>query len=377
MTVAYVNMPYTLITDATENGIHQGIAQWLANCNGPYPRTILKFAFVGAPAVLTTPLLPPGTPQLQGARWEGMAKRATVLAWAPADPSTPILASRGQFRNFKFSEFSVKSLVKEAAGFYFLSSVTSSNQDGRFYNVEFMGNWDYAIGLNGGTDANLNSEMMFDGLACSNDASFKRSLFLCGMTPNKHPGDHQQEDQFLNYTFQNTKFEGSDGNYIQLNFGGSVTIQGFNSWLHTGQSNLDSEGNAVPQGTMIMIPPGPHNDSVCTLVDNRIRAELRGPQSKVIDCGWGASGHVAFIGLDDTANTYRVGNKESATYRGASRISYSDCSLGGYHMIHDTNPTSIRYTSCHSKSGNIFTAATSGNSMVRYDTSSIPKVYVS
>jgi len=360
--VGYTGLPYTVITEPTEQAVRAGITQWLADRYGPFPRTRLMFGFSGA-VKLTTPLLPANTGQLQGVWWEGLAKRSTILQWAGQGP---MVSSKGQLRNFRFANFSASAGSPNAAGFYFLSNVGADNQDGLFDHVEWMGSWDYGVGLNGSVTANLNSEIAFDGVALSNDASFGTAWFWSGMTPG-----HSQEDQFLNYSFRDTKLEGSHGDYLRFDYGGSISIDGFNSWLHTGQSN-----NGVPEGTMLRVSKGPHNDSVCVLSANRIRAELRSDQSKLIDSGWGGSGHITFTALDDTANSYASwGNFETASYRGAARVSYRDSALGGWHGVHGTNPTQVVYDNSHSRSGNKFGAGSlSSNFMVRYDTKIAPAV---
>jgi hypothetical protein len=345
--VGYTGLPYTVINEPTEQAVQAGVTQWLADRYGPFPRTRLVFAFSGT-ATLRTPLLPANTGQLQGVRWEGLAKRSTVLAWAGTEP---MLSAKGQLRNFEFKDFTVRSIVPNASGFYFLSNSTASNQDGRFERIEWQGSWDYGVGLNGSVNANLNSEIVFDQVALGNDASFSSAWFWSGMTPG-----HSQEDQFLNYSFRNTKLEGSHGDYIRLDYGGSVTIDGFNSWLHTGQSN-----NGVPAGIMLHLPQGQHNDSVCVLSANRIRAELRGPQSKLIDSGWGGSGHISFTALDDTANSNKPwGNYETHSYRSAARVSYRDCALGGWHGVHSSAPLHMVYDNCHTRNNPIA-------SLVRHD----------
>src|SRR5882762_2460613 len=345
--VGYVGLPYTVINEPTEQAVQAGVTQWLADRYGPFPRTRLMFGFTGT-ATVRTPLLPADTGQLQGVWWEGVAKRSTVLAWAGTGP---LVSAKGQLRNFQFRNFTVKSMTPNASGFYFLSNANAPNQDGVFHRVEWLGSWDYGIGLNGSANANLNSEIVFDQVALGNDASFKSAWFWSGMTPG-----HSQEDQFLNYSFRDTKLEGSHGDYIRLDYGGSVTVDGFNSWLHTGQSN-----NGVPSGVMLRLSKGPHNDSVCVLSANRIRAELRGTQSKLIDSGWGGSGHITFTALDDTANSNKSwGDYETHSYRGAARVSYRDCALGGWHGVQSAAPLQMVYDNCHGKNNAI-------NSIVKHD----------
>lgn len=360
--VGYAALPYTVISEPTDAAVQAGIAAWLANRNGPFPKTRLVFAFSGT-VKLSTPLLPPDTGQLQGLRWEGLAKGSTVLQWSRADQ--PLLYAKGQLRNFEFADLTVESTVAGGAGFYFFSSASAANQDGKFRRVEWKGSWNYGIGLDGPTTANLNSEIAFDQPAITNDASFLGAWLWAGMTP-----ANTQEDQFVNYSIRDSKFEGSHGTYLRFDRGGSVTVDGFNSWLHTGQSN-----NGVPAGTMVVLGGGTHADSVCTFTANRVRAELRSTQSLLINSGWGASGHIAWTGLSDTALAYKVGNQCTAVYRSAAHVSYRDCELGGWHHNTGTTAGQVTYDNCTSKFGNPFRATPiTGNGQLRYDTRIVPAV---
>lgn len=362
MTVALVGLPNVVITTPTDAAIQAGITAWLADrTSDGRMRSRLVFAFVGT-AKLLTPLLPAGTGQLQGVHWSGMGKRLTVLQWASTEP---LLAARGQLRNFHLSQFSLQSTIPDAAGLYLLSSATASNQDGELNEVEWMGSWAYGIGLNGPATANLNSELSFIRCALSNDASFSNAWLWSGMTPT-----HPQEDQFVNYHLQDCKLEGSHGDWIRMDKGGCVVADGFNSWLHTGQSN-----DGVPAGTMVVLAPGPHSDGVQMFHATGVRAELRSAQSRLIDSAWGAEGHVTWAGLTDTADAFSVGDVQTATYRGPARVAYRDCALAGWHGVQDIAPISVLYDSCSSRAGHPFQATpTTGTGMLRYSTAAKPLV---
>lgn len=360
-------MTATVITEPTDAAVQAGITTWLADkAAAGMMRTDLVFDFTGT-AKLLTPLLPEGTGQLQGVRWRGGRKRGTILQWASTEP---ILSARGQLRNFEFADLTFASATPNAGGLYFLSSAAASNQDGRFKRCEWMGSWAYGVGLNGPATANLNSEICFDQPSLSNDASFSNAWLWSGMTPG-----HQQEDQFLNFSIRNSKLEGSHGCYIRFDYGGCVTIDGYASWLHTGQSNPDAKGLPQPAGTMVQLNGTGHYDGVQMFRAAGVRAELRSKDSRLIDCGWGAAGHVVWDGLSDTANAFKVGNEQTAMYRGPARVAYRDCELGGWHGVTGVAPLQVTYDSCSSKFGNPFQAGVpTGNSQLRYDTKTKPLV---
>lgn len=366
---AYVGLPYTVIgngTPPTDAAVQAGVKAWADNRSGNFPKSHLLLNWIGR-AALTTPLLKylidtPAIPQLQGARISGLAKRGTDLGWN--NPTVPLMTSDGDLRNFEFADLtftSTAALASPAQGLLFLSNADTgkTNQDGKFRRVEFMGPWDFGVALDGGATANLNSELVFDQFACGGNASFVRGLFVCGLS-----GDDAQEDQFLNYTFRDTKFEGSHGPYLVFNKGGSVTIEGFNSWIHTGEQN-----GAVPKGTMLTMPSTTHADSVQSLVAGHIRAEIRSTQSKFMDCGWSSSARLVFSALDTGAYAYRAGFEEveNITLRNGAHVHLVAPSLGGYVALRDkggyveiTDPKAVygRDTVGYSADG-------TGNMMVR------------
>jgi hypothetical protein len=316
---AIVGLPYTVINEPTDAAVQAGIKEWLANRSGHFPRTKLMFNFIGT-VNLKTPLLPADTGQIQGPRWEGVCKRGTVLRWDSA--TVPVLTSYGQLRNFKFSEMSFRGGVKDALGFYFRADNKKTNQDGEFYNIEHLGSWKYAYGLDGvDPTANLNSEIVWNKPALGNDASFSGAWLWSGMTPGI-----KQQNQFLNYTIRDSKLEGSHGDYLRFDYGGSIQVEGFNSWIHTGQSN-----GGVPQGRMLYFPKGGNGDSVMFISLNGLRPELRGPKSVLIDSAWSGAGAIVFNNLRSAANAFKFATAtEQYTFRGDARVAFRDSHLQGF-----------------------------------------------
>jgi hypothetical protein len=314
-----VSVSATVISEPTDAAVQRGIKAWLADRRGQFPRTHLCFDFSGT-ANITTPLLPDDSGPIQGARWHGLGKRNTVLRWV--NPDVPFLSSYGQLRNWRFDDITVQSGVPNAKGFYLRSDNQSTNQDGGFTDIECMGSWEYFIGLDGmDSTANLNSEIFFDRVAMSNDASFSRAWFWCGMTPGV-----AQQNQFLNYSFRNTKLEGSHGDYLRLDYGGSVQVDGFNSWLHTGHA----AGDKIPRGRMIYLPRGGNGDSVMFLHVCGLRPELRSVNSKLLDSAWSSASVIKFDVLRSAGNAFRVPDFESIALRGDARLLIDGGHLAGH-----------------------------------------------
>jgi hypothetical protein len=317
---AYVGLPSIVVNTPTDGAVQAGIKAWLASRGtGQFPKAQLLFTFIGT-ANLTTPLLPADTGLIQGARWKGMGKRGTVLRWMRSD--VPLLTSWGQLRNWLFDDVTLQAGVPGAKGFYLRSDNGKTNQDGMFRLIEWMGPWDYGIGLDGkDSTANLNSEIVFDRPALSNDASFATAWFWCGMTPGV-----TQQNQFLNYTIRDSKLEGSHGDYLRFDYGGSIQVEGFNSWIHTGQAAADK----IPRGRMIYFPRGNNGDSVMFLDVRGLRPELRSQQSKLIDSAWSNASRITFDTLRSTPNAFRVPDFESMTFRGDAGVDIRNSYLHGH-----------------------------------------------
>ena len=316
---AYVGLPYTVITQPTDAAVQAGITAWLQNrTSSGFPRTHLLFGFIGE-ANLTTPLLPSTTGQIQGARIRGLSKRGTILRWSNA--SVPLLSSYGQLRNWMFEDFTVRG-ANNAQGFYLRADNSKTNQDGAWKLVEWLGSWQYGIGLDGKDNtANLNSEIVLDRVALGNDASFTGAWLHSGMTDG-----FNQQNQFLNYTIRDSKLEGSHGDYLRFDYGGVINIEGFSSWIHTGQAATDS----VPRGRMIYLPRSGNGDSVMFLTASGMRPELRSQQSVLIDSNWSGAGTIVFQNLASAANSFRVADHEAYIFRNKARVRFDGGHLHGH-----------------------------------------------
>lgn len=326
-----VGLPYTVITEPTDAAVQAGLKAWRADFNGPFPLTRLLFGFSGT-ANLTTPLEAAlGTTQMQAVRWEGLGKRSTVLGWARTD--VPMFTAYGLLRNYRFEDFSLRSTAqREADGFssakgFLLRSnqAPKNNSDGAFVDVEWMGAWDYGLGLAGDSNANENSEVGFTRVALSNDASFRTAWLWSGMTPG-----NLQENQFLNYSFRDSKFEHSHGDVLRFDYGGSIHCDGFNSWIMTGQS----APGGIPKGTFVVLPRGNNFDSTMFMDLTGIRPEHRSNQVKLLDSAWSGAGNITLTGINSASYASRVAAFEAISLRGDASVLMQNCYLHGYVGLH-------------------------------------------
>ncbi len=315
---AVVGLPFTVISDPAK--LNDGIDAWAKNRTpAGFLKTQLVLAFSGT-ASPSRPLLDPDLPKLQGVRVRGLGKRSTIIAWG--DTATPLLTAYGQLQNFELADFSIQSTKAGAKGIYFRSDQSKFNQDGAFRRVEWMGAWDYGIGLDGDQTANLNSELIFDQVAMSNDAAFASAWFWCGMRAQTGGG---AQNQFLNYVFRDTKLEGSHGDYIRFDYGGSFSVEGMNSWIHTGQAN-----GGTPAGRMLYLKNGWTGDSTMRGLVDGVRAELRGPGSVLVDSNWGGPSHLVFRGINSAGNAFKFPTPtEQYSIRGGN-VKIADSHLQGF-----------------------------------------------
>lgn len=243
-------------------------------------------------------LLPKGSPsdKINGYTIEGQGKRCSeILFDAPAGGGDPysgnLLTAHGRVRQLRVREITFRSARAGLNWMYCWSSVNGgqSNQDFGFDDVEWRGPWNRVIGLDGDDKSNLNSEWSFNRCHLANDVVLGDAFLHSGMSPS-----YSQQDQFLNFWFRDCKFEYRSGTLLRFARGGYVNVYG-GSWI---QCNTDPGVRSV----FFDLPPGPHNNTVKTLLVCGVRFELRSSASKLMDCGWDAkNANLSFIACTDAA----------------------------------------------------------------------------
>jgi hypothetical protein len=231
------------------------------------------------------------------------------------------------------------------ASFAYLESTASAwVQNSAFRKVSVWGPWKRFIGLDGGTTANLNSEMLFDHISLNNSATFSDAFMHSGITT---PSSNPQQDQFLNYWFTNCMMEYGTGDLLVFDKGGHIHV--------VGGSYINDTGTFFKMGDYS------HFASTMMLSVRNVRFELRTTSSRVIDCAWRVGGHVTFENCDDEAQGFNYDIYNPTFVAGASGASwdthiyrtpnnsgpivrYQDCKLMGYHRIVTTStvPTGLK-----------------------------------
>ena len=335
---------------------------------------------------ITTPdaLLPTGGTYVRGYTIEGAGYETTKILFQPVGGSSTLtnmnlitaVATGPRLQGMRIRNIGFESNNANASFAYLFSTTTAWVQDTRLDNVKFGGTWKRAVGLDGDTNANLNSEMTFNRVVTTG-ASFSDAVVHSGLTT---PGTFANQDLFLNYWFYDCKFEQATGDTLVFDKGGHIVVIG-GSWI-VGDSGT---------GTHFKMGNYSHYDSVQFLKVIGARFELRNTNSRVIDCSW-RGGHVSFDNCDDESHGYvyqlngaggGTANYDTHVYRtpsnGGPTVRYQDCALMGYHRVQTTatipSPGKWIYDGCNFRNmqaGGAALLSSAVGQFLRYD-SAVPK----
>lgn len=183
----------------------------------------------GTAAVLRNGLIQGGWAATQGV--EIIFATTVSTTSDPRNGNLMTLANR--WHGFKFKGITVRSLNANQNFAYLWCSVTN---DGTYPNFgsgsqrriqwsdfDLKGDWNRGIGLDGDSAANLNSEMKIENLYISDSTTFVDAFFHSGIT---NPASFAQEDQFVNYIFENCILEYANGSCFKFDRGGHITVIG-------------------------------------------------------------------------------------------------------------------------------------------------------
>ncbi|MEU9124880.1 glycosyl hydrolase family 28-related protein [Streptomyces sp. NPDC048506] len=268
---------------------------------------------------------PGGRLKANGLRFRGAGKRMTQLLFAPRRAEDAYLCrNEDSWANVTFEQMAFAAGSPGASFFYSYS--TGQAQDYRFTACEWTGEWTYGLALDG---SNTNSEMRWD--ACRVGGAYRKAFLYSGLSQKSL--NRPQQDQFVNYWFNDMKVEYSWGNFLDFPYGGSIACRG-GSYIVTGR-RPESSGDDGRTSTFFRFPRGPHHDSVQRFHAEDIRFEVRSPDTVVIDCAWD-SGTVHFNDCDDTAQAFKPFAQDSVPHRyriGArgALVRYDSCQLSGRH----------------------------------------------
>jgi hypothetical protein len=339
--VSVVERPWerVVVTEGSNDAaIQAAMADVLASApsgGGPVRKTLVLPA---GDFHLTKPLLTGAagdTAQLQGLSITGQGMRSTAVYWdnpaadAPSDPlANNLLTAVRRLRYATVGGFTVVSSSPKNRFAYLLGDQNGYNQGWRLYDLEFQGPWDRVFGIDGGSTANLNSEMTFDRIFTATNSTFRDAFFRSGGIS----GTYNQQNQFLNYWFRNCCLTLTSGTVIRLDKGGNVRVDN-GSW---------SAASAAGAITWFSMPNASSNNrAAMNLAVRGVKFEPKSANHKVIDCSW-SSGAVTFEGCSDHGSVqnsaslaYNLHRYSGATVWGQGcvpTVRYSSCSLAGFHQ---------------------------------------------
>ncbi|MFF0163577.1 hypothetical protein ACFYRY_39525 [Streptomyces sp. NPDC005263] len=286
------------------------------------------------------------TQPANGLRFAGAGKRMTTLVFRPATgPGSYLCRNENIWANLSFERMQFRSATPGAS--FFSSYSTGQAQDYRFSECEWMGEWEFGLALDG-TDTN--SEMLWE--ACRVGGRYRRAFLYSGVTGRKQ-ADPNDQDQFLNYWFNDMKVEYEWGNFLEFPYGGSITCRG-GSYIIGGTRPQSTEEYGTTS-TFFRFPVAQHHDSVQRFHAQDIRFEVRNPDARIIDSMW-RSGTIHFSDCDDTGLAFKSYSADVRAHRYAvgprgPLIRYDSCQLVGRHEYRTTEkqgsmPTVARYDMC-------------------------------
>lgn len=263
---------------------------------------------------------------------EGSGRFVTQILFQPEAKDAYLLYNNNCFLHMTFRDIG---FVAKSANAHFMYSLSTGNaQNYRFDNVNWTGTWGHGLVLEG---SNTNSEMAW--YHCGISGSWKAFLHVPQSVG-------KSGDQFVNYNFYDTNFEVEQGNFIHMQYGGSVNIWG-GSIMYYGDT----------AGTFFVFGNSIHNGGAMRFLCQGVRFELPNANAKLIDCSW-AAGSVTFIGCDNasqqhlgTAMTggvnsiFRLGNESgpSVTWIGCVLQGKHEYRYAGHAFDHSAN---ITYYNC-------------------------------
>jgi len=281
--------------------------------------------------------------QIFGLRFRGGGPRVTNIDFvtsfgATSDPrENNLITAAVRLRYTYFEDMSFRSTNPNNRFAYFWSRDDDDtnllypayghgqNQYFVYRNVEWRGQWDRVIGIDGDQQANNNSEHHF--LFCSTDtvSKYTDAFLHCGIT---NPSANPQQNQFLNFFMESCNFALAGGNFFRFDRGGSINVIG-GSWSMVGT-----------EPACYFYMPSPNGElSATRLHVSGVRFEPKmGTRQRIIDCAWG-QGNVTFTSCSDMA-AVQVPSAAAHNYHryvaANGRIPivrYQDCVLAGHHMV--------------------------------------------
>ena len=253
-----------------------------------------------------------GGPRCAGLRFEGAGANITEVVFAPSAANARLLSNDDVWRAVSWSGIT---FIGTASTHTWMDSVSHGGaQHYSFSDVTWQGSWGAGIRLAG---TNNNSEFVWDRCGVHGDWT---DGFLCiGTRTGDDAGD---QDQFLNYWFNDCRVEFRRGYFVNAPYGGSISCR-------------DGSYILTEAGTFFHLPQGDHAAGVQRLRVDGVRFETRRPECRIIDSAW-KGGIVEFTNCDNSVEShFGMETAVRAHFRSLNDsmpvILWQNCALEGRH----------------------------------------------
>jgi len=369
-----------VVTEGSNDlAVQEAVAKVFQSATGSDSSIQKKLVFPPGEYHLTQPLITPAredTTRYHGLAVEGQGIRSTKIYWdnpsAVDDPSNSMInnfiTSVRLLRWADIGGFSIYSNGIKNRFAYLYGDTSGYNQAWNIHDIEFSGAWDRVFGIDGGSTANLNSEMVLRRLFTSTNSVFRDAFFRSGGIS----GVYNQQNQFLNYWVEDCCLTLSAGTVFKLEKGGGVRVNN-GSW---------SAASAANKITWFSMPLRNSNNNAASQLDVRnVKFEPKGDEHRIIDCAWG-TGTVTFENCSDhgsmqntasyARNLHRYTGQNPWNFGGTMPVvRYKSCALAGYHYY--SGPSTVRgnivYDGCYfyrGDNGQLANAVSSTNPVLKY-----------
>ncbi|WP_432020953.1 hypothetical protein [Streptomyces sp. 1222.5] len=259
----------------------------------------------------------PNRPIMFGLVWQGVNKYLTEIVHTG---DGDLFRIDDCWLGLRFRDISFRST--NSAGSFMYTRAQNGPQDFIFTNCAWRGSWFRGLTLDGD---NINSEFGFNN--CTVGGSYEEAWMWSGSADGV-----DQQDQFLNYWFNDCKVEYEYGDFLHYDRGGFIKVSGGSYII------LSEHPKGTPSTFFVMLHQH-HFDGVQKLSVRDVRFELRNALSRAIYCEW-ENCHVTFDGCSDTANAFKEHSKElvSHHYYNPGCVRYVNCDLVGKHQYDDYQP---------------------------------------
>lgn len=296
----------------------------------------------------------------------GYGKGVTEIVFDPKSTSRSdpwvgnLWSANKRTRHVVVHDMTIRSLKKDACAFYFYGhgQGANMNQGCTFSRIDFQGDWQRVFGFDGPSDANLNSEMVFDNI--SGSGAYSDAMFKVGGIS----GTFNQQNQFLDYWWRDSFFILKGGTLFDFVKGGAAQFHG-GSW--------SSASGGSPAMTFIRLGQNFNNTSAANFLFSGIRFEPKAATHTVLDdrMGHGAVTFDHCIDVSaiqhDGAIGYPLRRHEVHSpwgYPIHSTVTYRGCSLHGHDLFTGGSGVAQRgwvsYEGCYFWRGTSGQAATTG-----------------